>query len=236
MSEIYLIRHAQASFGGENYDQLSAVGIRQAQILASHLARLGRPFDRVYCGTMERQKHTARETLESYEKIGVSLPQPEILSAFDEYDSHTVWDAQIPQMLEQDPSLSEDLDRVYTDRKAFQRLFEAVMNRWITGTYDPPDGPRWHEFTRGVREGLRKLMESHGPKKQLAVFTSGGPISVALQTSLKLSDQKTMGISWQIMNASITRLKYNASGMTLAGFNDVTHLELEKDKDLLTYR
>jgi hypothetical protein len=38
------------------------------------------------------------------------------------------------------------------------------------------------------------------------------------------------------LNASITRIKYNSRGMMLAGFNEVTHLELEGDGRLLTYR
>jgi hypothetical protein len=38
------------------------------------------------------------------------------------------------------------------------------------------------------------------------------------------------------MNASITRIKYNSQGIMLAGFNEVSHLELEGDQSLLTYR
>jgi hypothetical protein len=38
------------------------------------------------------------------------------------------------------------------------------------------------------------------------------------------------------MNASVTRIKYNSRGIMLAVFNDVTHLELEGDERLLTYR
>lgn len=236
MSEIYMIRHGQASFGREDYDLLSPTGIRQARVLARHLTLLGPAFDMVYCGTMERQKMTAREAIESYTLSGVSLPGPAISEAFDEYDSRAVWDSQIPQMLQEDPSLSEDLERVFTDPKAFQRIFERVMLRWISGSYDIPGIPRWRDFVMRVRDGLLEIMKRHGSGKQIAVFTSGGPISVALQTALGLSDEKTMGISWQIMNASITRFKYNATGIALAGFNDVTHLELEQDKDLLTYR
>ena len=33
MTTIYLIRHGQASFGQQNYDQLSNKGERQAQLL-----------------------------------------------------------------------------------------------------------------------------------------------------------------------------------------------------------
>ena len=52
----------------------------------------------------------------------------------------------------------------------------------------------------------------------------------------KVGKSFDMEISWQIMNASITRFKYNDRGIALAGFNDIAHLELEHDKQLLTYR
>ena len=32
MATIYLIRHGQASFGSDDYDQLSQLGIRQAEV------------------------------------------------------------------------------------------------------------------------------------------------------------------------------------------------------------
>ena len=41
MAELYLIRHAQASFGAENYDQLSDLGHQQSQSLGKALADQG---------------------------------------------------------------------------------------------------------------------------------------------------------------------------------------------------
>ena len=59
---------------------------------------------------------------------------------------------------------------------------------------------------------------------------------MVVQTALDLTDPKALEVSWQLMNASVTRIKYNNRGITLAGFNDVTHLELAGDERLLTYR
>ncbi|UCF92026.1 MAG: histidine phosphatase family protein [Desulfobacterales bacterium] len=236
MSVIYLVRHGQASFGSDNYDRLSATGVRQARIVARRFENLGLAFDAVYCGTLERQVQTAQELIDRYEERGRPVPRLALAEAFDEYDSQAVWKAQIPLMLAQEPALAEDLARVRTDRKAFQRLFEGVMRRWVSGSYDPPGVCRWQDFTRRVRQGLETVMEKHGARKQVVIFTSGGPISVAIQQTLGLSDAKTIEISWQVMNASITRFKYNAGRMALAGFNDVNHLELEQDQALLTYR
>ena len=110
------------------------------------------------------------------------------------------------------------------------------MNRWTKGEYKASGIPRWDDFTRHVGLGVDKIATRHGAQKQLAVFTSGGPISVAVRSALGLSDRMTLEISWQLMNASVTRIKYNSKGIMLAGFNEVSHLELEGDSNLLTYR
>jgi broad specificity phosphatase PhoE len=236
MSEIFLIRHGQASFGQDNYDQLSPVGVRQAKIVARYLSKVAKPFDAVYSGKMKRQVKTAEELIENYRVKQVAVPQILPSMSFNEYDSLAVWESLIPGIIQENPSLSKDLEQVYTDKKSFQILFEQVMDRWISGAYDLPGSPKWSDFKKRVRQGLKDIMRRHSSKMQLAIFTSGGPISVAIQLALGISDKKTMEISWQIMNASITRFKYNDRGFALSGFNDIAHLELEQDEQLLTYR
>lgn len=236
MSEIYFIRHGQASFGEENYDRLSPLGIRQAKCLAKHMANTGKIFDGVYYGEMERQQNTAREFINHYTGEGLKVATPVVADAFNEYDSFTVWQALISEMLEDDPSHAKDLEKLPGDQKAFQRIFAPLMTRWITGNYKAREIPRWDDFKQRVRQGVEKIAAYHGAKQRLVVFTSGGPISVVMQMTLGLSDQKALEISWQVLNASITRIKYNRKGVMLAGFNEVTHLELEGDESLITYR
>ncbi len=236
MSEIYFIRHGQASFGTDDYDRLSDIGFRQAKILARHLAQTGKIFDAVYCGEMERQQKTAEAFVNHYNENGLAVPRPQIDGNFNEYDSLSVWDALIPELTAELPAIAGELEKLPGDNRAFQRIFSQVMNRWAKGDYKASAIPRWDDFTRGVARGLENVTTRHGAKKRLAVFTSGGPISVAVRSALGLSDRMTLEISWQLMNASITRIKYNSQGIMLAGFNDVTHLELEGDSRLLTYR
>ena len=236
MSEIYFIRHGQASFGSDDYDRLSDIGVRQAKILARHLAQTGKLFDAVYCGKMERQQKTAEEFLNHYSDNGLVVPRPQIDENFNEYDSQSVWEALLPEMTTEQPALAEELEKLPGDQKAFQRIFSRVMNRWTKGDYKASTIPRWDDFTRRVVRGIEKVTTRHGAKKRLAVFTSGGPISVAVRSALGLSDRMTFEISWQLMNASITRIKYSSRGIMLAGFNGVSHLELEGDAKLLTYR
>jgi len=236
MSDIYLFRHGQASFGEDNYDRLSPNGVRQSHILARHLAKTAKAFDAIYFGEMERQQKTAQEMIDYYSKNKLATPQPEICSAFNEYDSFAVWQALVPELTQEDSAIAKDVAEITGDKKAFQRVFAKVMNRWISGSYRASGIPLWNDYKQRVRQGLESLIARHGARKQIAVFTSGGPISVSVQAALELSDPKTLEVSWQLMNASITRIKYNSRGIMLAVFNDVTHLELEGDEELLTYR
>ena len=236
MSEIYLFRHGQASFGQDNYDKLSPNGVKQSQILAGHLAQTGKFFDAIYFGEMERQQKTAQEFIDYCNKNQIATPQPAISDAFNEYDSVAVWQALVPELTQEDPSIAKDAEKFADEKKAFQRVFSKVMNRWISGSYQACGIPNWNEFKQRVRQGLDDLIVRHGARKQIAVFTSGGPISVVVQAALGLTDPKALEVSWQLMNASVTRIKYNNQGIMLAVFNDVTHLELEGDERLLTYR
>ncbi len=236
MSEIYLFRHGQASFGEDNYDKLSPNGVKQSQILGRHLAQTGKSFDAIYFGEMERQQKTAQEFIDYCSIKKLATPQPNISDAFNEYDSVAVWQALVPELAQADPSIAKDAAKFAGEKKAFQRVFSKVMNRWISGSYQASGIPNWNDFKQRVRQGLDDLITRHGARQQIAIFTSGGPISVVVQAALDLTDPKTLEVSWQLMNASITRIKYNSTGIMLAVFNDVTHLELAGDESLLTYR
>lgn len=236
MGILYFIRHGQASFGQRNYDRLSPVGIHQARILGEHLAGIRFVFHEAYCGTMERQQHTAREVMAGFASAGHVFPPPLTQAAFDEYDAFTVWKNQTQKMIEEKVLLPEELDGTRTDKRKFQQLFEQVMMRWISGNHDAPGSIRWADFAFRVLEGIKVLTTGHGFSRHIAIFTSGGPISIAMQLALGLSDSKTMEICWQVMNASVSRFYFNSRGVFLAGFNDIGHLVMKQDSSLLTYR
>ncbi len=236
MGILYFIRHGQASFGKKNYDRLSPAGIRQSRILGEYLAGIRFEFHEAYCGKMERQQHTAREVMAGFTAAGLDFPAPEMRAAFDEYDAFTVWKHQTEKMIQEKALLPEEITLARTDKRKFQHLFEQVMMRWISGNHDAPGSIRWKDFAGRVLEGIMALTTSQGSGRHIAVFTSGGPISIALQMALGLTDIKTMEISWQVMNASVSRFYYNSRGLFLAGFNDIAHLAMNQDPSLLTYR
>jgi len=236
MSMIYLIRHGQASFGHDDYDRLSTLGIRQSRILARHLFDTGFKPHSVYSGTMARQKDTAGEVLTMYRDRGEELPELELMSGFNEYDTAAIVTAMFPAMAAEDPSLKDELAEMYASKAAFKRIFEGAMLRWVTGKFDTPVIESWKGLKARVAGSFREIMERHGKGKTIAVFTSGGAIAASLANVLGIPGDYAMRLNWQIINTSISRYMYNEERVTMAGFNSIAHLDLERDPSLITYR
>lgn len=231
-----MVRHGQASFGKENYDQLSEKGHKQCRILAEHLIRTGLSFDAVYAGDMARQKDTAREMSTVYRAHDRNLPELCIMPEFNEYSSRDIIMAHIEDVVQEDPRLKKDMESFYVDKKAFQRVFEKIMVRWISGEIDKPGVVRWRDFCERVQSGLRKVMAENCRKKKVLICTSGGPISAAVQMALGLSDEKALRIAWHLINASVTTFVYDNDRVELTAFNHTAHLELLNDPEWITYR
>ena len=236
MSMIYMIRHGQASFGKEDYDHLSPLGRRQAHILGQHLLDTGFQPDAIYSGTMARQTATAQEVLSVYHAASRKVPELEMLSSFNEYDTAAIVKALFPDMVKADPSLNDEIAKMYASKDAFKRVFEAAMLRWVTGEFDGPEFESWEALKARVAGSLRLIMESHGRRKTIAVFTSGGAITASLAHVLGISGERAIRLNWQLVNSSVSRFMYNEERITLAGFNAFAHLELAGDPSLITYR
>lgn len=60
MTTLLLARHGQASFGQENYDQLSELGTLQAKMLGQHYGNSQRRIDAIFSGSLVRQRDSAQ--------------------------------------------------------------------------------------------------------------------------------------------------------------------------------
>lgn len=233
---IYMIRHGQASFGNDNYDKLSKKGILQSTILGKHLVNTGIIFDAVYSGPLIRQQATASLVLNSFRKENLSFPDVTVMQEFEEYDPTAVLMSQIPLVLKEDPSLQPYAELIYKNSKAFQKIFEKALLKWVSGTNDSPGVETWESLKLRVKKGIEHIMKTQGSGKNIAVFTSGGPISATMHLCLGLTNENAIKLNWQVINASISRFMYNPERITLAGFNNISHIELTTDKTLITYR
>jgi broad specificity phosphatase PhoE len=234
LGDLYVIRHAQASFGRDDYDQLSELGFRQTDLLGAYLRKAGIRFSALYSGSLRRQMETATPLLSCLtETLSAEIA---ILPEFNEYDSSAVIQSQIQYLVREDPSLEEDLPRLQTDRRALQRILDLSLSRWMSATEAVAGLETWSAFNQRVQEGIVRILSESGSGKTVALVTSGGPLSAILKKALSLSNTETVQLSWQIRNASVTTFKYNRDRLTLSSFNNVAHLELSGEPGVITYR
>jgi broad specificity phosphatase PhoE len=236
VGSIYLIRHGQASFGADDYDVLSPLGIRQAEVLGEHLAQLGLNFDRCIAGGLRRQQHTAETAMACYTALDLNTPPLEINRAFDEFDADAVIRALLPAMLADEPEALDVMRNAAQHRVEFQRLFALVIGRWLSGNYDTPGLQSWLGFVAQVQTGLHSILEAAQAHQRIAVFTSGGTITALLHLITQMPAQQAFELNWQIVNTSFNQLKFRGREVALAGFNNHVHLQLLKMPELITYR
>ncbi len=236
VGSIYLIRHGQASFGADDYDVLSPLGIRQSEALGQHLAQLGLHLDRCLSGDLRRQQHTARSALQPIRDHGGHTPELEIDSAFNEFDADAVIRALLPDLLPSEPMALEIMRNAREHRAEFQRLFALLIERWVSGEHDKPGLETWNAFVERVAGGLERVLQNADSRHNIAVFTSGGTIAALLHLIAGVNVDKAFELNWQIINTSLSRLKFRGSEVVLASFNSQVHLELLKAPELITYR
>ena len=232
MSVIYLIRHGQASFGTDNYDQLSAVGREQSAILGSYFAALDEPIHRIYTGTLERQRETAQLVAAA---LAPNPPPLTVESAFDEYDSESILRAFAASLTA--AQLQEaGWPALHADRRRFQFFLERAARAWVEAQIVAEHMLPWRSFHGRIIAAIEQIMRTEGRGKTLLVSTSGGVIGTIVAHVLGLANHLGIELNWAVHNASLTRLIYNADKMSLSMFNGLPHLDQEGRRQLITYR
>ena len=239
MSSLTLVRHAQASFFADHYDDLSALGRTQARVLGEIWANSNRQFHEVFVGPAQRHQQTAALVAESYHKNGLSFPQPVMLPELAEYDLGSILRRMAPELARRDQQFANALENQRsgeTDdqrQRNFQRMFEPLMIHWQTenGTIDGVES--WPMFRERVRRGIDQIITRPGQGRHLAAFTSGGFIGTAVQMVLGAPDRSALEINWRIRNGAVTDFVFSGQRITLDAFNSVAHFTTP---ELLTYR
>jgi broad specificity phosphatase PhoE len=138
MGQLYLIRHGQASFGAEDYDNLSELGHQQAQQLGAYFKQKNLQFDAVITGTLRRHTQTWQGIA-----LGAGFAhEPLQMPGLNEYDSHAVIATIHPDKLEK-----PDTPELY--RHHF-RLLKDGLTQWMNGVVSPAGMPSYVDFQQGV--------------------------------------------------------------------------------------
>ncbi len=214
MPVIYLLRHGQASYGMEDYDVLSELGRRQADIAGQELARRGVRSPVVVSGSLIRQIDTA-----DIAGKAMNVSPTGIDSRFNEFDAHAAVKTHLG-----DSAAIQGMPS-----KEFQEHLDVVITEWMDS-----GNSQWQEFSDGAFAALSELAQSLPSGSDAIVATSAGVIAVLAGQLLGSDTQGVISMNRVSVNASITTVVAGSRGLSLVSFND--HAHVMGDRSLLTNR
>ena len=221
MGTLYLVRHGQASFGAQDYDQLSELGQRQSQRLGEYFKLKGLRFEQVLTGTLKRHQQTLAGIYNGagFSNNALTLP------GLNEYDSEAVIAAIHPH-----PLAKPDTPELY--RHHF-RLLRDGLTQWMNGVVSPRGMPSYREFQQGVADALALVRQQTAG--DVLLVSSGGPISTAVGQILGTTPETTIELNMRIRNSSVTEFNFTPKRHALQTFNTLPHLDGPEHASWITY-
>ncbi len=224
MPTLYLVRHGQASFGADDYDQLSDLGHRQSVRLGQYLRqRLGDAlrFDAVLTGTLRRQLGTWQGIAEGAGLKARHVSWP----GLNEYDSHAVIASIHPA-----PLPKPDTPELY--RQHF-RLLREGLTAWMAGRVQPEGMPSYADFRAGVVGALDHVRQNY--QGDVLLVSSGGPIATAVAHILQAPVATSIELNLRIRNTAVTEFQFTPRRHQLLTYNTLPHLDAAEFRDWVTY-
>jgi broad specificity phosphatase PhoE len=225
MPTVLLVRHGQASFGAADYDVLSELGRRQAELVAASLAERGYRPARLISGTLRRQQETAA----AFGALGA--PGLEVEPRWDEYDPDDV----LAHHSETALRLQADGSGETLTNRGFQAALEPALAEWVAHAERSPTSQTWTEFSVLGSAALDDLAARLGSGESAVVVTSGGAIAAVVATLLGAPAEVFAALNRVLVNSSVTKLAIGSTGINVVSVNDHSHLELV-GRELITYR
>lgn len=231
MGQLLFVRHGQASLLKTYYDDLSDHGRQQAVALGRHFVEHGWSFAEVYSGP-------ARRHVDTVDAIGSALaeaerPWPELRqrTGLDEHDTLSLVRASVGSLSDDDEvvALRREMLEAHSRQERserFQRLFEAVMLRWLRGEFEPQGVETWTQFRARVLSCLEAITSAaDDPSRSILVVSSVGPLAVLLQRALGLDDEASFRLGWRVRNTGLCQFLFDERGrLGLDSFNALPHI------------
>lgn len=221
MGTLYLVRHGQASFGAEDYDQLSPLGQQQSVRLGQYWRERGMTFDAVLTGTLRRHAQTWAGIAEGAGYSNDVQHWP----GLNEYDSAAVIATIHPHKLQK-----PDTPELY--RHHF-RLLRDGLTQWMNGVVSPKGMPSYDDFLAGVTSALDHVRQNF--EGNVLIVSSGGPIATAVGHVLGTTPETTIDLNLRIRNSAVTEFSFNPKRHTLLSYNTLPHLDQPELADWVTY-
>jgi broad specificity phosphatase PhoE len=211
MGTLYLVRHGQASFGADDYDQLSELGQRQSERLGQYWRERGIRFDAVLTGTLRRHAQTwaGIATGAGYANDVLAL------EGLNEYDS-----AAVIAIIHPLPLPRPETPELY--RHHF-RLLRDGLRQWMNGVVSPRGMPSYPDFLSGVTGALDHVRKNF--EGNVLIVSSGGPIATAVGYVLGTTPEATIELNMRIRNSAVTEFTFNPKRHSLLSYNTLPHLD-----------
>jgi broad specificity phosphatase PhoE len=234
VAALYLVRHGQASFGTDDYDRLSSLGVRQAQRAGQYLQAITGRTVRIVSGSLVRHRDTAAQIA----REGVPIQVDE---RFNELDLEALIAQLVSSLQDADGTLATLVSEASSSRSSYQKLVKRVFVHWQALSEPAHPLESWSMFASRVSAALADLVSTSRPGETTVVVTSGGVIAALVQQVLALPAQSAYGLLEAQMNCSITCLLHDRKRVSLSSFNESAYLvrTAASDEDpisLLTYR
>jgi broad specificity phosphatase PhoE len=241
VAALYLVRHAQGSFGTHDYDRLSSLGVRQAQQAGQYLRAMAGPAARIVSGSLVRHRETAAQIARCQSASQVEAVPVQIDERFNELDLESLIPQLVSSLQDADGTIATLLSEASTSRSSYQKLVKRVFVHWQTLSEPLHPLESWSMFASRVLAALKDLIPSSRRGETTIVITSGGVIAALVQQVLALPAQSAYGLLEVQMNCSITCLLHDRQRVSLSSFNESAYLVRTAASDadsvsLLTYR
>ena len=215
---LLLVRHAQASYGAANYDQLSPMGWEQAGHLGRYLAASPHRFAQVRVGAMRRHRETLSAIQQGFADADIAMPAAEEDSDLNEFDHEAVIRAYLQQRADagmRERAASKDL-------RIVGPMLLAALSAWAAGELESIPEP-WAVFGDRVARAGQSAADA-GREGEVLVVSSGGVISRLAQQALDVPPPRAVELNLAIRNASINEFSPSHGRLRLGSFNTLPHL------------
>jgi broad specificity phosphatase PhoE len=224
MSEVYLVRHGQASFGASDYDQLSELGYQQAVWLGEYFKENDIQFSHVMQGKLKRHNQTTEGI---HQGLGCQYTS-DILDGLNEFDFENL----SRSYLKQDPKAKPDSN---APRAEFYRLLKKAMFAWMNDDLPHDEiSETWSMFEQRVRDVQHYILKQPKGSKILAV-SSGGAISMFIALAMSMPSEQVINLNMQTKNAGFSRFFVGRDAFHMSSFNNAPHLETPQRQSAVTY-
>lgn len=222
MAQIFLVRHGQASFGAQNYDQLSELGRQQARWLGEYFTARGTRFRRALAGSLVRQQDTARELLDAMSAPLEIVTHP----GLNEYHGEELYAAYTGG--------ADQRAHQRSDFKGYWRTFRAAMEAWSEDRLDGmPES--WSAFGERMRSAISVATQDLGRDDAVLVVSSGGAIGRYVGLITGAPGRTAIEFNLQFRNTGFCELVAIGDSMRLISFNNLPHLEVQGRQHAVTF-